>query len=189
MIRANRNDKDLIIDILTQSFQENKSVNYIIKQDKKRIERIKRLMAYSFEVCFLFGEVHLSDDKKGCALIIYPDKKRTNLKHILLDLQLMIYSLGLNKVKRALQRETKIKKLHPQYPITYLWFIGVLPDKQGKGIGTNILTDVITRSRSQQRSIYLETSTLKNLPWYQKLGFTIYHELDFGYRLYCLRKE
>lgn len=35
MIKANYNDKNLIINILTKSFDSNQSVNYIVKQDKK----------------------------------------------------------------------------------------------------------------------------------------------------------
>ena len=34
MIKAAKSDKHLIVDILTKSFDDNKSVNYIIKQDK-----------------------------------------------------------------------------------------------------------------------------------------------------------
>ncbi len=89
MIRANYNDKERIVDILTGSFQENKSVNYIIKQDGKRVNRIRNLMTYSFEVCYKFGDVFLSDDRKGCALIVLPDKKKTTLRSLLLDVRLV----------------------------------------------------------------------------------------------------
>ena|ERR1035437_9531458 len=82
MIRAEYNDKNRVVDILTTSFDDNKSVNYIIKHDKKRVKRIKKLMEYSFDMCYFFGDVFLTDDKKGCALILLPDKKKTNLKSI-----------------------------------------------------------------------------------------------------------
>lgn len=36
MMRATLNDKELVADILTRSFVDNKSVNYIIKQDEKK---------------------------------------------------------------------------------------------------------------------------------------------------------
>ena len=85
MIRAQPEDKDLVVNILADSFEDNKSVNYIVRQDKKRSQRIKQLMAYSYDVCNLFGDVFLSEDKTGCALIILPDKKKTTLKSILLD--------------------------------------------------------------------------------------------------------
>jgi hypothetical protein len=66
MIKANYGDKERIIKILAQSFDDNKSVNYIIPQDKKRKQRIRQLMAYSFDICLQYGKVFLSDDKKAC---------------------------------------------------------------------------------------------------------------------------
>jgi hypothetical protein len=189
MHRAEYKDKERIVEILTGSFNDNKSVNYIIKQDKKRSQRIRRLMEYSFEVCYLFGDVFITDDNKGCALILLPDKKRTNFKSILLDLKLIITAAGLANLKKAMSRETKIKKLHPKELMYYLWFIGVDKKEQNKGIGTALLKEVIHYGISINRTVYLETSTTKNIPWYQKFGFKIYNEFDLGYRLYFMKKE
>lgn len=189
MIRAEYKDKDCIVKILSQSFADNKSVNYIIKQDKKRAKRIQRLMEYSFEVCFQFGEVFLSDDKKGCALILFPDKKKNILRSILLDAGLIISSISLSNIKKVLDRESRIKKFHPKELMYYLWYIGVEPALQNKGIGGNLLKEVIENANSIGRKIYLETSTLQNIPWYKKFGFKIYHEFDFDYPLYFMKRE
>lgn len=188
MIAANYKDKNLVVNILTKSFEDNKSVNYIVKQDKKRNQRIKKLMEYSFEMCFLFGEVFLSEDKKGCALIMLPDRKKATLRTIVLDASLVLSSIGLLNIKKAFNRESKIKEFHPHKMIYYLWYIGVDTIEQNKGIGTALMKDVIKEGIKKKRAIYLETSTLKNIPWYEKFGFTIYNELDLGYRLFFMKK-
>ena len=41
--------KELIIDVLTDSFLENKSVNFIIKKDKNKRKRVEALMQYSYK--------------------------------------------------------------------------------------------------------------------------------------------
>jgi len=189
MIRAEFKDKDRIVDILAASFDDNNSVNYIVKQDKIRKKRIRRLMEYSFDVCHSFGKVYLSDDKKGCALIVLPDKKKTTLPSILLDLKLIFTCIGLSNVKKAMSREAKIKKLQPNERMCYLWFIGVDPLEQNKGVGSVLLSEIIDESKSDKRTICLETSTHRNLPWYQKFGFGIYNELDLGYKLFFLKKD
>ena len=190
MIKAKYTDKSLIVNILANSFENNKSVNYIIKQDKKRAGRIKNLMKYSFDMCYFFGDVFLSDDRKGCALILLPDKKKTNLKTIQSDIKLIVSCMGLSNLFKAMDREGKIKKLHPKGELMYyLWFIGVDPCEQNKGIGSTLIREVIKEGLSKERPIYLETSTIKNIPWYQKFGFTIYNELDLGYRLFFMKKE
>ena len=188
MIKASRNHKSRVIEILTKSFEDNQSVNYIVKQDSKRSERIKALMDYSFEVCFMFGEVYLSDDQKGCALVLYPDKKSLSIKSALMDVQLLLNAIGLTRVGKAMSRESAIKSNYPKDPIYYLWFLGVINSDQNKGIGSQLLKEIIIDSQKQHKPIYLETSTIKNIPWYKKFGFSIYNELDFGYKLFMLRK-
>lgn len=189
MRQVNCKEKNLIIDILTQSFESNQSVNYIIPQDKKRINRIRALMDYSFEVCSLFGEVFISDDNKACALIVYPDKKKTTLKSISLDIKLIIQCVGFKNIKKTLSREALIQKIQPKETMTYLWFIGVNQAEQNKGIGSRLLQEIIEYSNQNNRPIYLETSTLKNLPWYSKFGFKVYSEQDLSYHLYFLKRD
>jgi hypothetical protein len=189
MKRAGYSDKNLVVEILANSFDDNKSVNYIIKQDSKRIRRLKKLMEYSFDICYRHGDVFLSDDKKGCALVVMPDKKKTTFKSILRDAKLALTCVGLSGIKKAMERESRINKVHPDQPIYYLWFIGVDTKNQNMGIGSGLLKEVIKQSIIRNRPIYLETSTIKNLPWYQKFGFTIFEEVDFGYTLFCLKRE
>jgi GNAT superfamily N-acetyltransferase len=189
MKRAQYIDRATIVDILVNSFRDNKSVNYIIQQDRKKELRLRRLMEYSHDVCKLYGDVFITEDKTGCALIVKPDKKKATLKAIFLDIKFVINCLGLSNVKKAMSREAKIKSHHPEGLLYYLWFIGVDPNKQSQGIGSSLLKEVIAEGQKESRIICLETSTLKNIPWYQSFGFNIYQELNFGYKLYCLKKE
>lgn len=188
MIKANYTDKPLVVDILSKAFDTNKSINYLVKQDSKRDNRIKALMEYSFDICYSFGQVFLSNDKKACALVLFPDNKKTTLKSVLLDLKLAFSCIGLTRIKRVLDREAKVKSLQPKEPFYYLWFIGVDPAYHRRGIGAILLNEVIEDSVSKKRPIYLETSTLKNIPWYKKFGFEIYNELDLSYKLFFVKK-
>jgi hypothetical protein len=65
MLRSEYIDKCLVGNIHLNSFYNDKSVNYIFQQNKKKVQRIKVLMEYSFDVYFLFGDIFLKDDKKG----------------------------------------------------------------------------------------------------------------------------
>ena len=189
MINANPNDRTLVVNLLVQSFDDNQSVNYIVKQDDKRIQRIRVLMDYSFEICSLFGAIYLSNDKKACALIVFPDQKRTTLKSILLDLKLILFCVGLSGIKKALSRESLIKKIQPKEKMYYIWFIGTDKSNQHSGIGSKLLQEIIEDADSKKLPIYLETSTLKNLPWYERFGFEIYHKLKLSYTLYFLKRD
>jgi GNAT superfamily N-acetyltransferase len=188
MKRATNSDKAKIIEILTRSFDDNKSVNYVVKQDQNRVERIKNLMDYSFNVCNEFGEVWMSDDKQAVALILFPDKKRSSFRTLLWDLKLALSVIGIDRVSAVLKREAMIKSNHPKEPIAYLWFIGVNPQLQGKGVGSAFIKEVIQECERKKRPIYLETSMEKNLPFYKKFGFEIFQSLQLSYTLYQLRR-
>lgn len=188
MIKAEYSDKNVVVDILTRSFDTNKSINFVVKQDKNRVNRIKELMSYSFELCFLFGEVFLSSEKNACALVLFPDKKKTTIKTILWSVRLIYKSIGIMNLWKVLKRESKVKKIHTKEPMYYLWFGCVDPKHQNKGVGTKLMHDLVQDSVSKERSLYFETSTIKNLPAYQKYGFQIYQQLGLGYKLYFVKR-
>lgn len=187
MIKACYSDKAFITRILIDSFYENASVNFIIKQDRSKMKRIKGLMNYSFDLCFQFGEIFYSEDRKGCALILFPDKKKL-LPSTLLDLKFIFTSLDFTHLKLAMKRESKIKKLQSTGLSYYLWFIGVDPAEQGKGIGSQLLREVISDSFGTGRQVLLETSNVQNVKWYRKFGFEVYNKLDLGYLLYFMKR-
>ncbi|MBI5541072.1 MAG: GNAT family N-acetyltransferase [Bacteroidia bacterium] len=189
MIKADYKDKSHIVNILTKVFDDNNSVNYVIKQDNKREQRIKKLMEYSFDICYLFGNVYLSEDRNACALTLFPDKQKTTLKTILLDLKLAYSSIGLTRIKKVQDRNSKIKNSYPKEPIFYLWFIGVNSTVQSKGIGSSLIKDLIKESEITKRPIYLETSMQKNIEFYNKHGFKVYKELDFGHKLFLIKRD
>lgn len=189
MRRAASEDKKRVIDILTRAFDTNQSVNYVVRQGKGREQRLIGLMDYSFNVCQRFGEVWISDDGQACALLLFPGNKRVSVSSLWLDIRMGLSVIGLNRVRKVLIREGMIKRFHPREPICYLWFIGVHPKMQGKGIGSALIREVIQECDKKGRSIYLETSVDSNLPWYKRFGFEIFHSLNLTYKLYLLRRK
>jgi ribosomal protein S18 acetylase RimI-like enzyme len=188
MIQAAYKDKALILNILIQAFDANKSVNYTIKQDQHREKRIRKLMEYSFELCWEWGEIYLTTDKKGVVLMIYPHNKEITLNSIWQDFKLVLGAIGISRVAQMVERESKIKKFHPKEFI-YLWYLGVDPQFQGKGIGSILLQDIINLGNKMKLPIYLETSNERNLLFFERFKFLKYQELNFGYTLHMYKKE
>ncbi|WDF77068.1 GNAT family N-acetyltransferase [Mucilaginibacter sp. KACC 22773] len=188
MVQANVKQKNLIIDILVAAFKDNQSVNFIVRQDNRRLRRIAALMDYSFEMCNHFGDVWITEQKDGCALMLYPHLKKFSLFAIWLDLKLIFQAIGISGIFKALKREGLIKKIQPKEPMAYLWFIGIEPSAQKAGRGSELLKEVIDSATSSGLPTFLETSTPANLPWYKKFSFEIYDRLDLGYTLYFLKR-
>ena len=182
-----KSEKEICTKILFESFKDNQSVTFFVKQDQKKDKRLRLLMEYSYFLGKNFGEVYLSEDKEACAITIDPTKKRTTVKSVLWDLKLIFGCIGLFNVKKVLKREAIIKQYHPKESFIHLWYIGVNPNQQGQGAGTKLMKEIIQNARG--KPICLETSTERNYTFYERLGFQRIAELDeLGYGLKVFSK-
>lgn len=192
MIEAGKIHKEKIIEILSECFESNKTVNWIVKQNSKRKERIRHLMDYSFDACIKTGRIFITDDLTGVIICSNCDDKLPILEEAYLTLRFVLKVTGIGGIAKTLRREKYINQFHPQdEEFIYLWFIGLKKTEQGRGVGSEMLQEVINRSNDEQIPIYLETSTEKNLNFYKKHRFEVYHISPtdmFGFNLYFLKR-
>lgn len=192
MIRADKIHKQIAIDILSECFESNKTVNWIVKQDSRRKDRIRDLIDYSFETCLESGLSYLTNDHAGVIICSMSNDKLPVLEEAYLTLQFVLKVTGIDGIAKALRREDYIKQFHPQDgEFIYIWFIGLRKTEQGKGVGSAMLGEIINKSNEQNIPIYLETSTERNIGFYKKHGFEVYHTSGkeiFGYELFFLRR-
>ncbi|MEM9857366.1 MAG: GNAT family N-acetyltransferase [Bacteroidota bacterium] len=175
-----------IINILSRAFDDNLSVNYVIKQGAGRKRRIKELIEYSYQICKKYGVVYINGNTTAVALILRSDRKRFTP---FLDLRLAISSITFPRLLKIFDRETKLKKRRVKEPHLYLWFIGVDPIYQNTGLGSELLTEVLKYADDQGLPICLETSKLSNVPWYKRNEFEVYDSIDdFGFDVVMMRR-
>ncbi len=188
-MNTSEKDKLAVIDILCQSFKENKSVNFVVKQDHRKERRLRTLMEYSHYQGSRNGKVYLNEDKTACAIILNSTKKKTNLQDIYWDLKLVLNCIRPMRIFKVLKRESFIKQNHPTFAFVHLWYIGVLPGQQGKGIGGKLMNEILNEASKNNLPIYLETSTERNFKFYESLGFSLKNAFtDLGYKLHIYIK-
>lgn len=188
MIAAKFSDKERIAKLLTNAFDTNKSINFVVKQNERRVQRIEQLMKYSFDNCWHSGEIYMTDDQTGVVLLLFPERKRISFRSVISDISLVINTIGINRVKTVLKREKKIKQSYPSKYI-HLWYIGVLPEHQREGKGSLLLKGVNDISDKLQLPVFLETSVIDNIRLYERFGFKVFKEIDLGYKLYLLKRD
>lgn len=64
----------------------------------------------------------------------------------------------------------------------YLSIVGLHPDYQGKGLGPDLVSGVLQETDRLNLPTFLETFTLKSIPFYQRLG---YHPVEKIYEPTC----
>jgi ribosomal protein S18 acetylase RimI-like enzyme len=62
---------------------------------------------------------------------------------------------------------------HPDEPHWYLSMIGVDPGRQGRGLGSALLAHNLALCDAAACVAYLESSNPKNIPLYERFGFTV----------------
>ena len=95
-------------------------------------------------------------------------------------------------MKRATWMQKEVDKRYPtDQPYMYLWFLGVAPDAQGKGLSSQLFRPMLAQADAQTLPVYLETSTEKNVAIYNRKGFVVFDELkpNEAVTIYSMRRE
>lgn len=78
-----------------------------------------------------------------------------------------------------LRPQLQIERLHAgqRPPHWYLGYLGTRPDRQGQGLGNRMLQQVLPGLDAGRVPAYLESSSERNLPLYERNGFRVVGEL------------
>jgi len=191
--QATIKDKKLAVKILTESFQSNPSVLWVVKQDKKINKRIEELSKYAFDTGVRRNGVYISSDKTGVAICYEYNIKKESLADYWSQAKLAFRCIGLNRVVKVLKREAYIKKNRDaDNHFLYFWFFGVSNKGKGKNAAKELKDHIFKLSDSKKLPIYLETSVNKNQNVYQRYGFETYYTWeDYGkdVKLWFMKKS
>lgn len=169
--------RDRAIQIIEDAFDGNPMINFIIKSDHKRKERLRALAAYSYDRCARREGVYFSSDHEGIALCYQFNNKGNVLADIPDQLRLVIKAIGISRAHEASKRESYRNSVRPaDGNFLYFWYLGV----SSKGIGGSAVKElrdlIFEESKNKELPICLETTLLKNKVVYERYGFKTYHE-------------
>ncbi|SDW17853.1 Acetyltransferase (GNAT) domain-containing protein [Lutibacter oricola] len=188
---ANYTDKNLVAEILVSAFLPLKgenSINLVVKQDEKRVERMKILMEYLFEKAFNFGEIYISNNDQACILLSFPYTEKTTLKTICLDFKLANKCIGFNRVFKVLKRQQKVKHNYPKGKYIIPLIMGVTNECKGNGTAARLMLEVKNYHKKNKLPVIVDAASKKNVKLYQKFGFKVFKEdKSLGFPICFLR--
>eukprot|EP00178_Gracilaria_changii_P012759 TRINITY_DN35_c2_g1_i1.p1 TRINITY_DN35_c2_g1~~TRINITY_DN35_c2_g1_i1.p1 ORF type:complete len:216 (-),score=42.05 TRINITY_DN35_c2_g1_i1:943-1590(-) len=72
----------------------------------------------------------------------------------------------------------KLKQKHPTQPHMFLSLLGTSKEKQGKGSGSAVISQMLRQCDRQGVAVYLESSNPKNIPFYRRHGFDVVGDIS-----------
>lgn len=165
---------------LSLAFYDDPPTRWVFPDDQRRKLLLEKVFNfYLKKLWFRHEECLTTDDYSGTAIWLPPGGWEVGPVQQVLLLPGMAIRLGfsLGRVLRAIE---KLESNHPKEHHFYLPFAGVVPERQGKGIGSTLLTPVLERCDREQLPAYLEASSPLNRRLYERNGFLATEEIRFA---------
>ncbi|MFJ8804622.1 GNAT family N-acetyltransferase [Streptomyces sp. NPDC102490] len=166
---AGEDDRELVVRLLDEAFQDDPVSSWVFPGEEYRRRTHHRLMAAFADAVFADGRIDLTEDGAACALWLpVPADEHEDDEG------------GPAQLREAVDPENERVELiarltgdiHPAGRAhEYLWMIGVVPGRQGEGLGTALIESVLDRCDREGLPAYLEASSARGKVLYERLGF------------------
>jgi GNAT superfamily N-acetyltransferase len=168
--------------VLNRAFHDDPLSVYIFPDESERARCLGRqwhaLVAYGQ----LFGHVYTTPSLAGVACWLPPGKATASFWSLLRTGFALPRSLlamrgeGRRRFFAVLSHEEDVHgRLLPQ-PHWYLGALAVEPARQRQGVGSRLLQPVLALADAEGCPCYLETQSVENVRFYERLGFRVAHE-------------
>jgi GNAT superfamily N-acetyltransferase len=181
-VRAARRDEAAVLgEVLAEAFAEDPVFAWLIPpQVRGRDIRLRTFFTSMSRAYLRRGKpCYLTGDASAAALWAAPGAWAMPLSQIMLEAAPSGLAFR-SRLLRALRTQLQIERLHARQspPHWYLGYLGTRRDRQGQGLGTRMLREVLDGPDANGLPAYLESSSERNLPLYERHGFRVVGELQ-----------
>jgi GNAT superfamily N-acetyltransferase len=175
---ANSTDIAPLSEALARAFHDDPVMTWMFGDaEAARSRRLRRFFRSQAERHRTQGEVLIGADHEGGAFWDPPEGWKASWVDLLRAAPVLVPALG-PRLRRCLRGLETIERAHPRGPHWYLAMLGTDPVHQGKGVGRALLEPILDRCDAEGLGAYLESSKERNVPYYQRFGFTVTGQLD-----------
>jgi ribosomal protein S18 acetylase RimI-like enzyme len=175
-VRARPVDVPTLSHTLAAAFQDDPVLSWIVPGAERRRALLPAVFEAFAQVYLSHDEAHLVGDGAGAALWAPPGVEPMSEAQERWFGERQVEILG-EGADRAFALGERFEQHHPEQPCWYLQFMGVLPEQQGHGLGSHLLTTVLQRGDADGTPCYLEATSLDNRRLYERHGFEAVGEI------------
>lgn len=192
--RAGRGDAEALVEVLGRAFDDDPVARFLFRGDRRRRRGLRRFFRIQLTTLYADdGEVWTTHDRAGAAIWAPPTKARPGLGDLwhLAPLVPDLAALG-RAIPDAARLLAEVERRRPAEPHWYLATLGTEPARQGRGVGSALMADVLRRCDEEGVPAYLESSKEKNLAFYRRHRFEVTGDLQVprgGPRLWFMWRQ
>jgi ribosomal protein S18 acetylase RimI-like enzyme len=195
-VRAARRDEAALLgEVLADAFADDPVFAWLIPPHLRGRDNRMRTFFTSMSRGYLRQgkPCHLTGDASAAALWAAPGAWGMPLSQIILEAAPSGLAFR-RRLFRALGTQLQVERLHARQspPHWYLGYLGTRRDRQGQGLGTQMLQEVLVGADADGVPAYLESSNERNLSLYERHGFRVVGELralDHGPAIWRMWRE
>jgi ribosomal protein S18 acetylase RimI-like enzyme len=172
-------DLDEIVQTLTDAFAADPHLDWFMRADAKR-DAARRAFFRMLMSQEGLPKGRVDRPAGGGAAAVWMPFEWLGPMTLMAELQglpAMLRASGLARFGRLLAIRADLDRHHPMdRRHAYLWFLGVAPAAQGRGVGSALLRAANARNDAAGLPAYLETGTTRNVALYERHGFKVISE-------------
>ncbi|MGJ2631323.1 GNAT family N-acetyltransferase, partial [Salmonella enterica subsp. enterica serovar Paratyphi A] len=186
---ATRDDVPRAVRTLAAAFADYPATRHTVDPDR-HIERVTELQElFLTRVGLDIGKVWVADD--GAAVAVWTTPESVEAGAVFAEIGPRMAELSGSRLAAQQQMEGLLAPHRPKEPAWFLATVGVSPDHQGKGLGSAVVLPGVEAAERAGVPAFLETSAPRNLPFYERLGFTVTADVEVpeGPRTWCMTRK
>jgi len=166
--------------LLARAFEEDPWMSWMFQEPKFRVTLAAAWMKVEIQCAKNMGSSWLSleNGEVVAGSIWAPPGKDLHEGNTFRQLWYLVLGANPGRADELLKGLSKIGEMHPKQPHYYLNTVGVEPELVGRGHGGDIIRHTLDHADQQKTPCYLESSSERNIPLYERLGFKIIHGIE-----------
>jgi hypothetical protein len=186
-----KNTKGLALDILTEAFEENPNLNWLIRKGGSRKENIRIICAHCLDLAMLKKGAYISNNGQGVALVYKSTAVAPLLPALPVHVRLAIRGIGLSRVPLVALRRWEVSKLRPKEEHLYVQMLAVSKSSRSMAAAIDLRDGIYALSKELNLPLYAETSLEQNKKVFERYGFhqyQVFQPQKAGFTLWFLKK-